>query len=142
MGDRAYVEIVCREEDEPLFEALGFMQEIRHALPASVVTMVDAEASGGATATAGRVRGSSSPGSFSSTRCRNGRSVQRRSTDGSRSSSRGAEGSRHNNRPDPGDQTPCNMPTMVPGGCASGAGASLWRSGPPHRHTGGGAALG
>ena len=49
MGDRAYVEIVCREEDEPLFEALGFMQEFRHALPANVVTMVDAEASEGAT---------------------------------------------------------------------------------------------
>ena len=47
MGDRAYVEIVCREEDEPLFEALGFMQEFRHALPANVVTMVDAEASEG-----------------------------------------------------------------------------------------------
>ena len=31
MGDRAYVEIVCREEDAPLFEALGFMQEFRHA---------------------------------------------------------------------------------------------------------------
>jgi hypothetical protein len=31
MGDRAYVEIVCREEDEPLFEALGFLQEFRHA---------------------------------------------------------------------------------------------------------------
>src|SRR6202040_3524814 len=37
MGDRAYVEIVCREEDEPLFEALGFMQEFHHALPANVV---------------------------------------------------------------------------------------------------------
>ncbi len=49
MGDRAYVEIVCREEDEPLFEALGFMQEFRHALPDNVVTMVDAEASEGAT---------------------------------------------------------------------------------------------
>ena len=50
MGDRAYVEIVCREEDEPMFETLGFMQEFRHALPANVVTMVDAEASEGATA--------------------------------------------------------------------------------------------
>jgi len=50
MGDRAYVEIVCREEDEPLFEALGFMEEFRYALPANVVTMVDAEASEGATA--------------------------------------------------------------------------------------------
>jgi hypothetical protein len=49
MGDRAYVEIVCREEDEPLFEDLGFMQEFRHALPANVVTMVDAEGSEGAT---------------------------------------------------------------------------------------------
>ena len=49
MGDRAYVEIVCWEEDERLFEALGFMQEFRHALPANVVTMVDAEASEGAT---------------------------------------------------------------------------------------------
>ncbi len=49
MGDRAYVEIVCREEDEPMFEALGFMQEFRYALPANVVTMVDAEASEGAT---------------------------------------------------------------------------------------------
>jgi hypothetical protein len=49
MGDRAYVEIVCGEEDEPLFETLGFMQEFRHALPANVVTMVDAEASEGAT---------------------------------------------------------------------------------------------
>ena len=49
MGDRAYVEIVCRDEDEPLFEAIGFMQEFRHALPANVVTMVDAEASEGAT---------------------------------------------------------------------------------------------
>jgi hypothetical protein len=44
MGDRAYVEIVCREEDEPLLEALGFMHEFRHALPANVVTMVDTEA--------------------------------------------------------------------------------------------------
>ena len=33
MGDRAYVEIVCREEDEPLFEGLGFMEEFRHGLP-------------------------------------------------------------------------------------------------------------
>ena len=49
MGDRAYVELVCREEDEPLFEAFGFMQEFRHALPANVVTMVDAESSEGAT---------------------------------------------------------------------------------------------
>ena len=49
MGDRAYVEIVCREENELLFEALGFMQEFRHALPANVVTMVDAEASEGVT---------------------------------------------------------------------------------------------
>ena len=49
MGDRSYVEVVCREEDEPLFEALGFMQEFRHALPANVVTMVDTEASEGAT---------------------------------------------------------------------------------------------
>ena len=49
MGDRAYVEIVCQEEDEPLFEALGFLQEFRHALPANVVTMVDAEASEGVT---------------------------------------------------------------------------------------------
>jgi hypothetical protein len=47
MGDRAYVEILCREEDEPLFEAIGFMEEFRHALPANVVTLVDAEASGG-----------------------------------------------------------------------------------------------
>ena len=47
MGDRAYVEIVCREEDEPLFEAIGFMQEFRHALPVNVLTMVDAEASDG-----------------------------------------------------------------------------------------------
>jgi hypothetical protein len=49
MGDRAYVEIVCREDDERLFEALGFMQEFRHALPANVVTMVDAEAPEGVT---------------------------------------------------------------------------------------------
>jgi hypothetical protein len=48
MGDRAYVEVVCREEAEPLFKALGFMQEFRHALPANVVTMVDAESSEGA----------------------------------------------------------------------------------------------
>ncbi len=47
MGDRAYVEIVCREEDEPLFEAIGFMQEFRHALPVNVLTMVDAEAPDG-----------------------------------------------------------------------------------------------
>ena len=47
MGDRAYVEIVCREEDEPLFEELGFMEEFRHGLPASVVTLVDAEAPDG-----------------------------------------------------------------------------------------------
>ena len=49
MGDRAYVEIVCREEDEPLFETIGFMEEFRHALPPNVMTMVDAEASDGAT---------------------------------------------------------------------------------------------
>lgn len=47
MGDRAYVEIVCREEDEPLFEAIGFMEEFRHGLPVNVVTLVDAEASEG-----------------------------------------------------------------------------------------------
>ena len=49
MGDRAYVEVVCREEDQPLFENIGFMEEFRHALPVNVVTMVDAEASDGAT---------------------------------------------------------------------------------------------
>ena len=47
MGDRAYVEIVCREKDEPLFETIGFMEEFRHALPVNVVTMVDAEESDG-----------------------------------------------------------------------------------------------
>lgn len=46
MGDRAYVEIVCREENAPLFEAIGFMEEFRRG-PANVVTLVDAEASDG-----------------------------------------------------------------------------------------------
>ena len=47
MGDRAYVEIVCREEDAPSFEAIGFMEEFRPGLPENVRAMVDAEASNG-----------------------------------------------------------------------------------------------
>ena len=47
MGDRAYVEIVCREDDAPSFEALGFMEEFRPGLPGNVLAMVDAEASNG-----------------------------------------------------------------------------------------------
>ena len=47
MGDRAYVEIVCREDDAPLFEAIGFMEEFRPGLPKSVLALVDAEASNG-----------------------------------------------------------------------------------------------
>ena len=47
MGDRAYVEIVCRESDAPMFEAIGFMEEFRPGLPNSVLALVDAEASDG-----------------------------------------------------------------------------------------------
>ena len=47
MGDRAYVEVVCREDDAPLFEAIGFMEESRPGLPGNVLAMVDAEASNG-----------------------------------------------------------------------------------------------
>lgn len=47
MGDRAYVEIVCRKSDAPLFEAIGFMEEVRPGLPNRVLALVDAEASNG-----------------------------------------------------------------------------------------------
>jgi hypothetical protein len=47
MRDRAYVEIMCVEENEPLFEALGFMEEFRNGPPVNAVTLVDAEASHG-----------------------------------------------------------------------------------------------
>ena len=47
MGDRAYAEIVCREDDAPLFEAIVFMEEFRPGLPMSVLALVDAEASNG-----------------------------------------------------------------------------------------------
>ena len=47
MGDRAYAEIVCREDDAPSFQAIGFMEEFRPGLPGNVLAMVDAEASNG-----------------------------------------------------------------------------------------------
>ena len=47
MGDRAYAEIVCREDDAPWFEAIGFMEEFRPGLPKSVLALVDADASNG-----------------------------------------------------------------------------------------------
>ena len=47
MGDPAYVEIVCRKDDAPVFEAIGFMEEFRPGLPSHLLAMVDAEASEG-----------------------------------------------------------------------------------------------
>ena len=47
MGDRAYAEIVCRTDDAPLFEAMGFMEEFRPGLPGHLLAMVDAAASEG-----------------------------------------------------------------------------------------------
>lgn len=47
MGDRAYVELTCREADESLFEQAGFLEEFRSGLPSGVVTMVDEEAPDG-----------------------------------------------------------------------------------------------
>ena len=47
MGDRAYVEIVCRERDARLFEAIGFMEGCRPGLPTGVLALVDAEAANG-----------------------------------------------------------------------------------------------
>jgi hypothetical protein len=49
MGDRAYVEVTCREADVSLFEREGFLEEFRPGLPSGVVAMVDAEAPDGNT---------------------------------------------------------------------------------------------
>lgn len=47
MGDRAYVEVTCREADISLFDREGFLEEFRSGLPLGVVAMVDAEAPDG-----------------------------------------------------------------------------------------------
>jgi hypothetical protein len=47
MGDRAYVELTCREADTSLFEQAGFLEELRPRLPSGLVTMVDTEAPDG-----------------------------------------------------------------------------------------------
>jgi hypothetical protein len=48
MGDRAYMEVVCRREDAGRFEDLGFCeQEWRADLPNSVAFLVDEEANYG-----------------------------------------------------------------------------------------------
>ena len=47
MGDRAYVELTCREADAALFERAGFLEEFRPGLPPGLVTMVDLEAPDG-----------------------------------------------------------------------------------------------
>lgn len=47
MGDRAYVELTCREADAALFERVGFLEEFRSGLPSDLVNMVDAEAPDG-----------------------------------------------------------------------------------------------
>ena len=47
MGDRAYVELTCREADAALFERAGFLEEFRCGLPSGLVTMVDVEAPDG-----------------------------------------------------------------------------------------------
>ena len=47
MGDRAYVELTCREADAALFEREGFLQEFKPGLPPDLVIMVDAEAPDG-----------------------------------------------------------------------------------------------
>ena len=45
MGDRAYMEMICRREDAGLFEELGFCeQDWRTDLPENVVFLVDEEA--------------------------------------------------------------------------------------------------
>ena len=45
MGDRAYMEMICRREDAGLFEELGFCeQDWRTDLPANLVFLVDEEA--------------------------------------------------------------------------------------------------
>ncbi len=47
MGDRANVELTCREADAALFERAGFLEEFKPGLPPDLVTMVDAEAPDG-----------------------------------------------------------------------------------------------
>lgn len=47
MGDRAYVELTCREADAALFERAGFLEEFRCGLPSGLVTMVEVEAPDG-----------------------------------------------------------------------------------------------
>jgi hypothetical protein len=47
MGDRAYVELTCREADAALFERAGFLEEFRCGLPTELVTMVDVEGQDG-----------------------------------------------------------------------------------------------
>ena len=51
MGDRAQVELTCREADAALFERAGFLEEFWSGLPSGVVTMVDAEAPEGSMTT-------------------------------------------------------------------------------------------
>lgn len=48
MGDRAYMEVVCRREDAGFFEDLGFCeQDWRNDLPPDVAFLVDEEANYG-----------------------------------------------------------------------------------------------
>lgn len=48
MGDRTYMEIVCRREDSALFDVLGFrQQDWRSDLPPDAVFLVDEEANYG-----------------------------------------------------------------------------------------------
>ena len=44
MGDRCYMQVTCRRQDIPLFEALGFHLEFEQSPDSPVVELIDEEA--------------------------------------------------------------------------------------------------
>lgn len=44
MGDRCYMQVTCRRQDIPLFEALGFHLEFEQSPDCAVVELIDEEA--------------------------------------------------------------------------------------------------
>ena len=44
MGDRCYMQVTCRRQDIPEFEALGFHVEFEHSPDSPIVELIDEEA--------------------------------------------------------------------------------------------------
>lgn len=44
MGDRCYMQVTCRRQDQPAFEALGFHLEFEESADCPIIEMIDEEA--------------------------------------------------------------------------------------------------